>query len=81
MLPVRLAGCSYLLRDTFAVVASATAGTVKKGSTEKFSIRENLYYGHFFRDAFKSRYTELADIFYQLDARYAMRYMAYSIIS
>jgi DNA mismatch repair ATPase MutS len=45
---------------------------LKKGSTEKFSIRENLYYGHFFRAAFKFRYTELADIFYQLDAWYAM---------
>ncbi len=39
---------------------------------EKFSIRDVLYYGHYFKYHFQSRYTELSDIFYQLDAWYAM---------
>ncbi len=45
---------------------------LNKQPGEKFSIRENLYFGHFFLSGFKTRYEELADIFYQLDAWYSM---------
>ncbi|MBX3254759.1 MAG: DNA mismatch repair protein MutS [Chitinophagaceae bacterium] len=45
---------------------------LNKPASEKFSIRENLYYGHFFRSGFRSRLDELADIFYQMDAWYSM---------
>ncbi|HEX5024286.1 MAG TPA: DNA mismatch repair protein MutS [Agriterribacter sp.] len=45
---------------------------LKKGKDEKFSIRENLYFGHFFQNSFKARFNELADIFYQLDAWHSM---------
>lgn len=45
---------------------------LKKKTGEKFSAGENLYYGHFLRTAFKSHYTELTEVFYQLDAWYAM---------
>jgi DNA mismatch repair ATPase MutS len=41
---------------------------LKKKKGEKFSIKENLYFGFYFLAGFKSRYEELADIFYQLDA-------------
>lgn len=41
---------------------------LKKKKGEKFSIKENLYFGFYFLVGFKSRYEELADIFYQLDA-------------
>ncbi len=39
---------------------------------ESFSIKDVLYYGNYFKYHFRNRYTELADIFYQLDAWYAM---------
>lgn len=45
---------------------------LEKKQGEKFSIRETLYFGHFFLSGFKTRYEELADIFYQLDAWYSM---------
>ncbi|MBX2921793.1 MAG: DNA mismatch repair protein MutS [Chitinophagaceae bacterium] len=45
---------------------------LNKPLNEKFSIRENLYYGHFFRSGFRTRFDELAEIFYQMDAWYSM---------
>ncbi|MFT3703374.1 MAG: DNA mismatch repair protein MutS [Agriterribacter sp.] len=42
----------------------------KPGDT--FTMKENLYFGHFFLSGFKSRYEELAEIYYQLDAWYSM---------
>ncbi|MCO5235446.1 MAG: DNA mismatch repair protein MutS [Chitinophagaceae bacterium] len=45
---------------------------LKKNRTEKFSVKENLYYGRFFRNTFHTRQGELAEIFYQLDALYGL---------
>lgn len=45
---------------------------IKKNKGEKFSVRENLYYGHFFRNVFHIRHGELSEIFYQLDAWYSL---------
>ncbi len=45
---------------------------LKKDKGEKFSIKENLYFGRFFQTNFKTRFSELADIFYQLDAWHSM---------
>lgn len=44
----------------------------EKKAGEKFSAKEILYFGHFFKQGFKSRYEELAEIYYQLDAWYSM---------
>jgi DNA mismatch repair ATPase MutS len=43
-----------------------------KKSADKFSPREILYFGYFLKNNFKSRYEQLAEIYYQLDAWYAM---------
>ncbi|WP_152269441.1 MutS-related protein [Agriterribacter humi] len=45
---------------------------LKKEPGQSFSIKENLYYGYFLRNAFKTRLHELSEIFYQLDAWYSM---------
>ncbi len=45
---------------------------LKKKPGEIFSIKETLYYGHFLKAAFKTRFNELTEIFYQLDAWYSM---------
>ena len=45
---------------------------IDKKPGEKFSLNENLYFGHFLLSGFKSRYQELSEIYYQLDAWYAM---------
>ncbi|HTN06020.1 MutS-related protein [Agriterribacter sp.] len=45
---------------------------LKKKPGESFSIKENLYYGHFLKAAFKTRFSELTEMFYQLDAWYSM---------
>ncbi len=39
---------------------------------EKFSIRENLYFGYYLRASYKNRVLELMDIFSRLDAWYSM---------
>ncbi|HRP58472.1 MAG TPA: DNA mismatch repair protein MutS, partial [Agriterribacter sp.] len=41
---------------------------LKKEPGQSFSIKENLYYGHFLQKAFKTRPNELSQLFYQLDA-------------
>jgi DNA mismatch repair ATPase MutS len=45
---------------------------LKKEPGQSFSIKENLYFGYFLRNAFKTRLHELSEIFYQLDAWYSM---------
>ena len=45
---------------------------LKKEPGQSFSIKENLYYGHFLRNTFKTRLQELSEMFYQLDAWYSM---------
>lgn len=45
------------------------AATVKN---EKFSARQNLYYGYFFRGPYRNNTLELIDIFSRLDAWYSM---------
>jgi DNA mismatch repair protein MutS len=45
---------------------------IDKKPGDKFSLNENLYFGHFFLVGFKSRYQELSEIYYQLDAWYSM---------
>lgn len=45
---------------------------LNKPLNEKFSVRQNLYYGFFFRSGFRTRFAELSDIFYQMDAWYSM---------
>ncbi|HRP34113.1 MAG TPA: DNA mismatch repair protein MutS [Agriterribacter sp.] len=45
---------------------------LNKKAGERFSVRENLYYGHFLSGSFKMHFSELTDMFYQLDAWYAM---------
>ncbi len=45
---------------------------LKKEPGQKFSIKENLYYGYFLRTVFKTRLDELSEIYYQLDAWYSM---------
>ena len=39
---------------------------------EKFTVRQNLYYGHFLRGRYRSNALELIDIFSRLDAWYSM---------
>lgn len=45
---------------------------LNKAPGERFSIKENLSYGNFFKSGFRSKYDELADIYYQMDAWYSM---------
>ena len=45
---------------------------LNKKAGESFSIRENLYYGHFLSNRFKVQCSELTEMFYQLDAWYSM---------
>lgn len=47
---------------------------IRKKPGETFTPRENLYYGNFLKAGFKTRFQELADIFYQLDAWYSMAF-------
>lgn len=45
---------------------------MKKDRKEKFSVKENIYYGYFFRNTFQIRLEELSEIFYQLDAWHSL---------
>lgn len=45
---------------------------LKKTKGSLFTISENLLLGHYLKNHFRSRCNELSDIFYQLDAWYAM---------
>lgn len=56
---------SLLLNQPLKEIAEKKVG-------EKFSTKEILYYGHFFKYSFKTRYEELSEIYYQLDAWYSM---------
>jgi len=45
---------------------------VRRESEETFSLKENLYFGHFLYFSFKTQFHELTEIYYQLDAWYSM---------
>lgn len=45
---------------------------LNKKTGESFSVRENLYFGHFLSNGFKAHGFELMEMYYQLDAWYAM---------
>lgn len=45
---------------------------LKKTKGSVFSVKENLVFGHYLKNSFRSRCNDLCDIFYQLDAWYSM---------
>lgn len=45
---------------------------LRRESDENFSLKENLYFGHFLYFSFKTQFHELTEIYYQLDAWYSM---------